>query len=432
VLLYEGSRLAHGQSIYLDPAHSPYWLATYPPLYQLLVALGGAHSFLWQRLVSLIAGLVSATSLALVLRRLMQPWSIAILAALLWINSLFIDTWFVFGRIDMTGRAFCSAAVACIVCIRRERLAFITALVCSVLAMLVKQNMITGGIVCAGFLWFSSRKRAMLFCGIWLGLTATAYLLLNVATHGWFWRDIFTYTSRGIDPALLWAWVSGFAAAHWPYLVAALAGSIVVMRSGKHARFLFVAVIAGLPNVLLSGNDGSDRNYFFDLIWPLCAMAALGLGGIAVDHVRKSSAVVAFLSAASILAFGVLLILSPTYYPTKAENSLAMEIIAKLRASRKPVLCELSGYAMLGGSEVEYLPYMLRKLEEDGRWNPQPIVMRLNAKQYGAILITSAAEGRFGPAVLKAMEENYEVAQTYRGPVLADGKDALMLLKPRI
>src|SRR5689334_13390259 len=50
-LLYEGWRLAHGKSIYLDPALPPFWISTYPPLYQLLIALTSASSLLWPRLL---------------------------------------------------------------------------------------------------------------------------------------------------------------------------------------------------------------------------------------------------------------------------------------------------------------------------------------------------------------------------------------------
>jgi hypothetical protein len=434
VLLYEGWRHAHGLSIYLDPAKSPYWIATYPPLYQLLVAAGGAHSFIWQRLVSLIAGLVCTGSLALVVRRLTGAWSIALLSGLLWVNSLFVDTWFVFGRTDMTGRAFCSAAVACIVCVRRERLAFAAALVCSILAMLVKQNMITGGLVCIAVLFTRSRRQSAVFAACWIAAVACAYLAINIATHGWFWRDIFTYTSREIQASLLWTWLSGFAAAHWPYFVAAALGVVLVYQKQIRAGVLVAALIAGMPNALLSGNDGSDRNYFFDVIWPLCGLAAIGVGAAATASQRARAllnAAGACAAATAVLVLAVLLVLAPSDYPTPGEKAAARQIIEKLRASRKPVLCELTGYTMLAGSEVDYLPYMLRKLEEDGRWNPQPMVQRIASRQYGAILITSAAQGRFGPAVLQAIDENYEVSDSYHGPVLADGKDALLFLTPR-
>src|SRR5687768_4088969 len=74
VLLYEGWRLANGKSIYLDPAQPPFWMATYPPLYQLLVAIGGAKSLLWPRMISLLASFVCAGSLVVILRRMGQSW----------------------------------------------------------------------------------------------------------------------------------------------------------------------------------------------------------------------------------------------------------------------------------------------------------------------------------------------------------------------
>lgn len=429
VLLYEGWRVAHGKSLYLDPAQPPFWMATYPPLYQLLSALAGGSSFLWPRLVSLIAGCVSAASLALVVRRLGQSWAIAVLAMLLWFNSLFIDIWCALARVDMTGRAFCSAAVAIAICVRRDRIAMAAALVCCVLAMLVKQNMIAGGLTCTVIFGIRQRRLGIIFLTLWLAVTAAAYLGLNVATKGWFWKDIFQLTSRELSFSTMRGWVGAFLETHALYLVSAAAGILTLVSAGrKELWILLTAMAAGIPNALLSGNDGADRNYFFDLIWPLCALAAVGAG--TVLSAKATARIAGSFAVLALLANAVLLMRGPTEYASREQAHSAEAIIAKLKQVPHPVLCELTGFTLLAGSDVEYLPYMLRKLEADGRWNPAPVVRRLNQKQYGGILLTHHASQRFGAEIMQAIQANYDVAEVFENQFLAEGGGKFVLLKP--
>lgn len=434
VLTYEASRLLHGQSIYLDPAQPPFWMATYPPLFQLLAAIGGATSLLWQRILSLLFSVLSGASLTLILRRMVQPWSIALLAPMLWFNSLFVEIWSVLGRVDMTGRGFCSLAIMCAVCIPRQRPAFLASLCFSLLAMLVKQNMWAGALTCALIFGLQSWRRASLFLIVWLLLLGFFYAGLNAVSGGWFWRDIFTLTNRGLSPVQFRNWVGGFLQTHCFYLVAALIGASFLVRSGRRNVWLIATVAVGIPNAILSANDGSDRNYFFDLVWPVCALAAIGTGGAVA--ITKSSRTLPFtagaglIAAAALLWNAVLLIHGPAEYPTNVQSSTAQQIIEQLRQSPKPVLCELSGFALRAGSEVEYLPYMLRKLEEEGRWNPAPIVELIQRKYYGAILLTHLAKNRFGSAELEAISQNYEVASEFPNQFLSEGSGTFVLLKP--
>ena len=298
VIQYEAMRLARGLPIYKPVDQPPYWISTYPPLFQAVASLvGGGATLWWPRVVSLASSLWCALALWLMVGRITASRAAGFIAAAVWILSPKLDTWGALARVDMLGRAMETAAVFLAWRWGRDNRALAAAAVFATLAMATKQTMVAGGGTVAMMLWFSGeRRRAAVFVGAWVGATALVYAALNLATGGWFWDNVFARTARAYDLRILVEWATAFFLTHTGALVAVAAGFAWVIaahrasarRAHRQApvvtpvewdadwRVFGWAMIAAVPTMLLAGNDGVDINYFIDGAWALAGLAGIG------------------------------------------------------------------------------------------------------------------------------------------------------------
>jgi hypothetical protein len=284
------------------------------------------------------------------------------------------------------------------------------------LALFTKQSLIAPALV-VGF--------APLVCGLprkaWLGIlscvvsTVILYGVLHWETGGWSTMNLTRGTARGLDTAVGFSWWMGFLLTHGALLLAAGFGYRVWM-DGPLGRILGLAFLAGLPHALLAANSGADRNYFFDVLWPLCGLAALG--------VWQSG----WQGKASLACVGLHLVIvalfSSTRWPTGEETQTAQQFIAKYRAARPaiegPVLSEYVQWGTVLGSNPVFLPYLTAVMAEQGQFDPTSLVAQVDSKQFRYVFTTSQAPSRFPRAVLGAVTQAYEPQAKWTGLYLTD------------
>lgn len=427
VMLYEARRLSAGQPIYKPVNEEPYWFATYPPLYQWLMSLWVGGGLGWARALSLGASLGNAGLAGFAVWRLTGRHLAAALAVALWLTSPYTDYWSAAGRVDMVGRLLASAAVGCVLW-RPDKWPWLLAGgVLASLAMMTKQTMIAGGLACCLILLQASWRRAVGFGACWLALTMAGYGSLTLATSGHFLRNVFGDTARSTDFRLMMEFLAGFAQVHAPVIVAALISLAGGWRDPGVRRAAAIAV-AGLPHLLLTGNDGADVNYFFDIVWGLIVLSAVGYGAWAGAPRWLAPATGGLLLTGALVGVALL---EPLRGPTPEQNAAARAITEALRRSGPPVQCEFVGYTLAAGGQPDYLPYMYRLLEERGSWNSAPIVARLERHEYNAVLVTSRAPARWGRPILEALERHYEPVEVFRGTFIIEGPDDQILYRPR-
>lgn len=429
VIQHEALRLSRGLPIYKPVDEQPWWIATYPPLFQLLAAPGGG-GLLWPRLLALASTLCSGAALAWVVWRGTASRPAALAAGLFWMGSLYVGMWAALCRVDLPGRALESAALLCVFLWPRRRAALTAAVALATLAMLTKQTMIAGGAACALFLWWEGRRRAAVALAVaWVAATSLAYGGLNLATGGAFWDNVFVRTSRPLDFAYWGGWVGDFALRHGAWMAAALLVSPLLPRNAASRLFLCAAATA-LPNVVAAANDGVDLNYFFDAVWAVsglaaCALAAMADPGAGLAPWRRGAVAAVLVLGAAIGA------LNPAPAPDAAQARQSREIVAALSATGRPPLCEFVSYTLAAGHEPDHLPYLYKKLEERGAWDPAPFIAKIERKEYGAVLLTEVYSGRWSEAVLDAIERNYEPARQFGGTFITDGARTQLLLLPK-
>jgi hypothetical protein len=424
-LLYDAVRIGRGQTIYA-PASSTAWISPYPPLYALVVSLWPAPHFLWPRLISQVAQLVSGLALAVVLRRHQVSWPAAVAAALLWIANPFTRTFAAMGRVDMLGRMLESLTMVAGVCWGSAWWGLLAAAAFSALAMTTKQTMFAGALALAAWWWFQrARRRALWFAGLWLALTAICYAIVIAALSRFFLSNVFFDVGRSFEMSMLWPWLLGFLTASVAAIALAVPGVREAARSSPHRLYLWAAV-AGLPSVLLAAQDGADVNYFFDFTWPLCALAALGLHALTSSNGWRAVALPCAAGAIILLTdFAI-----PPRYPSPAQRQKAEQVRARLAAAPKPVLSEFLGFGLAVGSEPDAVPYLDKKLEEAAKRSTAPLAGRLRRREFGAVLITSQAAGRWSPAVLQALDECYRTDEVYGAMFAAEGEPDFAIFAP--
>jgi hypothetical protein len=326
----------------------------------------------------------------------------------------------------MFGRALESLAILCFVIMRLTPLRWAMAVGFAVLAMLTKQSLIAGALTCFAMLWFVDRRKAWTFASLWSVGTVICYGALALATNGQFLRNIFLDAGRSLEPRFLFKWlVLGFAFSHLPQMISGACAAVDAWQDNRNRVFV-MATVAGLPSVLLSAHDGIDVNYYFDVLWGLCGLAALGLEKLATQRGLAPRATALALGVGAIASSWLI----PMRWPDARQVNQAQEVQALLIGAPKPVLAEFVAFGLAAGSEPAYIPYLDKKLEERGKRRSAPVVERIRKKEFGAIQLTSQAGNRWSPSILQAIEENYLVAAQYPLMFAAEGEPTFFVLTP--
>lgn len=434
VLVAEALRLSRGESIYTDISQPPYWIATYPPLFQLLISPLAHTGLWWPRVISLLATIIQLGIFIAISRSLTGSRLVGLIACALWINSPCTNAWSAIGRTDTLGRALQSLAIGFSLLASTPRRAWTGAVVFAVLAMLVKQNMFAGGIVAFWILWTRHRRTGITFAVAWVAIVALCYGALELSTNGRFSAHIFLYTSRPVTTGPLLYWLQFFCDTHWPYLVAAIPGCIVAAKQ-KENRWLIVALAAGLPNAILSGNPGADRNYFFDLLWPLCILIPYGVWNLATSIKLHSARSFRFITVSAMVCTVAWSAYAGWYhfrmtYPGSKDRSRARQVTRNLAKYPGPVLSENVGSAILAGRDPDFTPYIMKAVAESRHWDPTPLIEKIRQRKYSTILLTPLAPVRYPEAVLREIYANYNLIKVMPGNYLIEGATDYLIMRP--
>ncbi len=424
-LLYDALRLRQGKTIYAD-ASSGEWISPYPPLFAWVVSLWPTLDFFWSRLVSQVAHLLSAACLGLVVIRCGAKRTWAAAAALLWLSSPFTRTFAAMGRVDMLGRAFESASLVAGLFWGHAFWGRFLAAALSALGMTTKQTMFVGALALGAWWWGQGRRRqAIEFLSLWAVLTGMAYALVTLLLGPHFIANVFFDVQREFAWVMLPPWLLGFLVSHVGLLVFATMGVRSAWKSAT-ARILVLALLASLPSVFLAAQDGADVNYFFDLHWALCGLAAHGMESLPRWQAWKAMALGAFCTIALLFVeLGI-----PPRAPAADQVAKAQNVRDILAKSAKPVLTEFIGFGLAVGSEPAAVPYLDRKLAETGRRSPAALCERIARGEFGAIMLTSQAPGRWPQFLLDAVERHYRPAHSFAQMFAAEGEPDFIIFVP--
>jgi hypothetical protein len=332
-LLAQAEMLRGGTSLwhlYRDPATPPYTVVNYPPLYPLVVAVGGwisGQPLLAGRLISLAAAvgcvgaLVALSAPALAApdaQRTARTGRARWFVALFFLTIPVVREWAVLLRVDMVGVCL---GLWGLVALQRGRVG--PAALLLLLALYTKPSLIAAplaGVVWVG--WGAIRARStpdgkqqwsiahiLLLVGVMAGVGGAVLLLMQWASGGWFLHHVVTANANRWEGDLAWRFWIAQAQLRWPLLLAAAVGVWWAGRRGMDTTLPVLYTLAAMVTALGVGKVGAYANYFLEwyagVLWLVCV--GVSAGGAGHSPPRRPAPVPALLL--------LLLLSSLVYYP---------------------------------------------------------------------------------------------------------------------
>ena len=322
-LLRQLQFLIHGGSLaglYGDLQAAPFVVANYPPLYLTMTRLVAlvVPELAAGRVVSLLAGV--AVGMAIVLLALPRSATrivivATLLAAMSWFAIPIVREWSGVMRVDMLGVA---VGLVGLVIAQRGRITTGTVLVA--LALLAKPTLIAAPFALLALLAAQTRTVALRAVG------SAAAVLVGIVAVLWLsgadlWLHLVQSNVNGWEYALARGFWKELLTIHWPLLVIAMGGCVVLLRRWRTALHddaigLTMALAYTVGGVLVGigiGKVGAYANYFLELYAGLVWLAALLAGRWAGQTDRTRWLSVAVVAACSLALVRFYPLWSETY-----------------------------------------------------------------------------------------------------------------------
>ncbi len=417
----------------------------YPPVYYLLthaVAATGLDLLLAGRIVALISMLGVALVTGLLVYRVV-PARLGRIprfggAALVVLSFGFraVTRWAPIMRVDLPALLLTLAGMYCFVQ-RRMALAFVF----FSLAMFTKHNFFSALAAClivAAILGVSTLLRC-------LGAASAVALPLLAGYVWWTGGEFLNHLVRyNIAPFSLRLMIDGmwrnFLDIRWVLCFAApavalatvkviRARSVARLRLGLRASRFRLALAAGALHWIFSllisasyGKFGSDFNYFLE--WDL---VSCWLGGmifsIVVWKAQRTPRKVLLAAPALLIPMAGLLEMAPVALRSFKPSSATLEEAARTREKYRelyrlvaaipgPVISQDMTVVVQSGKKFQFEPDLIRHMTEVGSFDETPLIARVAAAEYGAIILYSSLDFIFTPRMAAAVRQNYEERQT--------------------
>jgi hypothetical protein len=440
--LTDAMYFSRGEWPYQNPEQYPFYGNCYPPLYHLMavpfVWLFGPH--LWiGRAISFAMTLVAAAAIGwAVYRDGGRSWWAAAIAGLLFLASNYVYHITPLFRLHMTMVSFETLTIVTLAALPKEERGLTGRIWVALLLLLAagytKQLAIWTAI--AFFVWLAmgGLKRALVAGVILTAVAGGIFLLINVATDGYWWLNVIVANVNQYVMSQFFGLVLQFARLHAVILVFAV-GMVIYELYWEGLSLYSVWFVFTLINGVLAGKWGAGEAYYTTSIAAACILAGLAFSRLLAlpqPTLRKAAAFVLPL----LLVFQARLVLHmPTegpvfepiarllrlpedvrYYdsvgytqvghsPTEADIAAGERIAAYVAEGPLPALSEEAGFPIYVGKPVVGHPPHLLNLYRSGDYDPGPLIMMIYDRGFNVIVFRA----QFYPQpVLDAIGQNYE------------------------
>ena len=451
--LYDAILYARGEWPYRDNAAFPFYASNYPPLFHLLIVpllpLFGER-VVAGRLVSFLATLVTAATIAIVVRRKTGGRAVPLLSGLGYLASNYVYQVGPLCRLHLTMVMFETLAIAFIAEFdhpkhgRRNLLLGLFFLLCAgytkqmavftVAAALgyvflrdIKKSLLAGfalALVAGGIFWYLDRatggqwwvntiqanvnqfdyRQTIFLFGQWFRLH-TLFILLAVGylTYELFWGRLSAYSLWFLfalgTGALSGKWGAGFGYFTTAVAAAALLSGLAIGRlsasfAGRRTARLALAVL--IPTLYLWQ---APRMLHLPTSGPVFGPLARRLG-VADELVSGDCTTFQYHDSMGYTQLGHLL--------TPADYAAGERILSYVRATDKPIFSEEAMFSLLTGKPVVTNPTQLLNLYNNGLLDTTEIVERIEREEFGLVIFRAQF---YPPPVLNAIGQHYQVAE---------------------
>ncbi|HVB09384.1 MAG TPA: hypothetical protein VNM16_03340 [Bacillota bacterium] len=449
VLLY------HGINIYRADTAPPFIVGNYPPVFPLVASLFMRHyglTFTAGRLVSSLAIMGAAIVAGLIVLQATRQVLAAFIAGGLLPTFVGIYSWGPFNRVDSLALFWSLCTVLVVLRYAGTRKVWL-AVPLAVLTVYTRQSLVDGVFAAYLYLLFRDWKRGIAVGVVTLAAMGVVFWGLQVWSHGAF------YVNTVIDNENAWNW--GGTVGNWHQWM------------GQGGRFVFRLGLAGAATGLLAtggilwpvwlaaatgvfatiGKTGAAVNYFFPIyaaaavclgifiggyrrffrrapffLWPLELLLPAMLFLFIHGQPPKWAAHVPLLPRAEALVGSSTLARAQVAHTGKrgdlgARNPGNEQMIRLLQGVQGPVLSLdfPSAVQVQAGHPMQWQPFELGTVHDDGRWDGQAFVQSINARHYAVIFfhdlngVRGYVHGALAAQIVLAVEANYTPATTVAG-----------------
>ncbi len=411
-----------GEPLYQPLDGPPYTIATYTPLYYWLAA--GLHAlfgagFLPGRLVSLGSGLLIACMVGwLVWRRTRsRTFSATSAVGFIALGLGGIVPWTAAYKEDLLGVALCVASLVALDGFGTHRRGVVAAAALAALAALTKQSLL--GPALAGFVWLLSRReprKAALFAVTFGGLVLGSAALLELSTHAFIANVVGGNLHQPFDPLTFEVNLRELATFQWAPLVLALASLPRLWTSDSSGRLLLLSWLGALVPMLALGAIGADSNYWLQLAAVTSVLMSLWLWRYR-QHWWGVVGTLLLVLNVTLATSGVMgwLRQRPNFLQTGPSVEQPFNaLVARVRSEQGTVLADPLDVLVLADRPVLLEPIVYSLREQDGSWDPRPLVERVCSGEVTLVVLGYPPEEmaqRFPRAVAEAVQQRFSQSQ---------------------
>ncbi|HEX8969705.1 MAG TPA: hypothetical protein VF937_17610, partial [Chloroflexota bacterium] len=333
---------------------------------------------------------VGAVLIGLITRRAAASWWAGLLAGLLFLGQGFVGFWLAFYRVDLVGIALSFAAIL-VLTGGNGRRQLLAAGVLAGLALLTKQTLFAATLAGTIWLWHSNWRKAALFATTVAIVTGLPLLVLQVTTGGVIANTVLanvnpialeTFKSALLPPLLMYQLVPAlfallFVATHrathawqnrsprllilyWAFSAVPLIG-LLKLGAGYNYWIEFAGATAVLATLAIWRKPTPDMPsmYQFRLAVPTVLFAVyLGL----IVPARGYAALLDVVDGGLAPKLG------------QAADAEFPLLVDRVRQEPADVLADPMDVVALAGRPILLEPIIFQLLDEEGGWNPQPLV----------------------------------------------------------
>lgn len=414
VLLWNAGMFAQGRSPYHDYNRYPFVAATYPPLYPLAAAVGVklfGVSMAFGRVLSCLATLAVVGLIWVIVRRTVRARASPWLGSALFLAAPIVLWWAPLMRVEMAAVAVGLAGLYCV--LRGGRWLF-PAVVLLAAAVYTRQSAVAPVAAAVVYLaWIGRRRSAALVAVSWAVLVLGVFAVMQVGSHGWFYRNLVVANRNLWVPAGLWRlWKAAFLSWPLPFLMGAIGAAVVLVdagiaafrrqshrsdhadRSAVRPLLLFgLYFVFAMAASLTAGKIGANINYMIEPLAAACIMTGFAYDWLAA-RLASWPGRVAWTAAAVILAASLVapLVSPPKDLPPTAvtrANIMAGgdAAIAYIRAAKGDVLCEDTALPLLAGRPLLLDPHKMTSMCRDYNWDQRPLIEDIERRRFALIIL---------------------------------------------
>jgi hypothetical protein len=422
VMLYDSMRYLHGEQPYRSPDELPFRSLVYPPAHEMILA-----GFLWivgpslyaARVFSLLCVLGAALTVGLTVRRHTKSWPAAFFGGMLvfccygltgqWLEQVRSDALMLL--LLALGTSLADRAVS------RNRIPA-GGLVILLLAVFTKQAAIFAPAAVALFLWFRSRRTAILWGASFAACALAIFVAMEAWSGGWFaFYTVKVPFSAGMEFSKIDLAATFFGSAWillWGALAVAVPGEVresAGLGEASPGIALWAWTLGGalLVSFVQSLKWGAALNAFVPLLPALAVLGGISLDALMRRFKEPGWGRIAVVAAA--LAQIAMISYRPTL-PSEADRAAQRRIAQWVRAARGDVFVSVfSSQVYLNGKEYFGDDVTIGDLVRAGQWRgggSNGLIEKIRSGGFSALILRPRLEP---PDFAAAVREGYDLEE---------------------